>query len=56
MRQRFWKELKEIVQVLGALAVLLMLAIYIYSIERENRLLRQMYVDLRNDALAGKVK
>jgi hypothetical protein len=54
--RRFWKELREIAQVLGGVAVLLILALYVYAIERENQQLRQMYIDLRRDVLAGKVK
>lgn len=54
--RRLSKELKEIVQVLAALAVLIVLALYVYAVEHENQLLRQMYINLRNDALAGKVK
>jgi hypothetical protein len=54
--RRFWKELREITQVLAGMALLVTLALYIYAIERENQQLRQMYIDLRKDALAGKVK
>ncbi len=54
--RRLWKELSEIIQVLAALLSLTVIGLYVYSVERENQLLRQMYIDLRNDALAGKVK
>jgi hypothetical protein len=54
--RRFWRELREIAQVLAGMALLLMLALYIQAIERENQQLRQMYIDLRRDVIAGKVK